>query len=204
MSNTSRKIISIIGIIVGVAIIIIGFSVMNPETWLLGKRDSLGSLISFGADFYTEMYHITYEAAYQVQRAYVNICNAIGWLIVSLGMIDSCFFTYKLIKSITPSAIIQDVREVNKNQARPQDDDNVKFKLDYHTRLSKSALRWNELQRTQGVNIGKCELCGSKKQNLILIEYEDFFGKAKNNVCYDCFCKRCCPDEGADGDQSKA
>ena len=46
---------------------------MNPETYTLGTRDSLGTLIEFGADFYTEIYHMTYSAAHQVQKAYVNI-----------------------------------------------------------------------------------------------------------------------------------
>ena len=49
-----KKTASIIGIVLGIAIIIIGISVMNPETILLGKRDSLGSLLGqYGADFYT-------------------------------------------------------------------------------------------------------------------------------------------------------
>ena len=93
---------SFVGVIVGIVIIIIGFSVMNPETYLLGERDSLGSLIEFGADFYTEIYHMTYQVGHQVQQGYVNICNAIGWLIVCLGAIDICYFLVKTIDVTAP------------------------------------------------------------------------------------------------------
>ena len=91
-----KKKASIIGVVLGIAIIIVGFCVMNPETYQLGTRDSLGSLIEFGADFYTEIYHMTYSTAHQVQKAYVNICNAIGWLIVAIGLFDIAYFVCKM------------------------------------------------------------------------------------------------------------
>ena len=70
---------------------------MNPETILLGKRDSLGSLLGqYGADFYTDIYHMTYQVGFEVQKAYVNICNAIGWLIVAIGLVDVACFSYKM------------------------------------------------------------------------------------------------------------
>jgi ribosomal protein L40E len=87
---------SLVGLIVGVIIIFIGISVMNPDTYLLGKRDSLGSLIEFGGDYQTEMYNMTYQVGHQVQIAYVNICNAIGWLIIAIGAFDICFFLRKM------------------------------------------------------------------------------------------------------------
>ena len=91
-----KKTASIIGIVLGIAIIIVGFCIMNPETILLGKRDSLGSLLgNYGADFYTDIYHMTYEVGFEVQNAYVNICNAIGWLIVAIGLFDIAYFIGK-------------------------------------------------------------------------------------------------------------
>ena len=95
----NKKTVCIIGIALGIIIIIIGLCVMNPETYLLGSRDSFGSLIEFGADFYTEIYSMTYSAAHQVQTAYVNICNAIGWLIVAIGLLDVAYFVYKMAPS---------------------------------------------------------------------------------------------------------
>lgn len=95
----NKKTVCIIGIALGIIIIIIGLCVMNPETYLLGSRDSFGSLIEFGADFYTEIYSMTYSAAHQVQTAYVNICNAIGWLIVAIGLFDVAYFVCKMVSS---------------------------------------------------------------------------------------------------------
>ena len=103
MKSPKKQAPCILCMILGVAIIIVGISVMNPETYQLGSRDSLGFLIEFGGDYQTEMYHITYQVAHQVQKAYVNICNAIGWLIVALGVIDISYFIYKFM-SITEQA----------------------------------------------------------------------------------------------------
>jgi hypothetical protein len=106
---------SLVGVIVGIVIIIIGFSVMNPETYLLGERDALGSLIyEYGADFYTDIYYLTYQVGHQVQQGYVNICNAIGWLIVCLGAIDICYFLVKTVEAA--------VSEVEKTQTEKQDE----------------------------------------------------------------------------------
>jgi hypothetical protein len=85
---------SIIGIALGIAIIIIGICVMNPETYTVGDP-----FIKFGADFYTEMYDVTQEVGGAVQRAYVNICNAIGWLIVAIGLFDVAYFVCKMVSS---------------------------------------------------------------------------------------------------------
>lgn len=95
----NKRTASGIGIVLGIAMIIIGFCVMNPGTALLGSRDATGALIEFGADFYTEIYHMTYASAVQTQEAYVNICRAIGWLIVVVGLFDIAYFVYKLSAS---------------------------------------------------------------------------------------------------------
>ena len=91
----SKKTSCIIGVVIGVIIIFVGIFVQNPERFTLGERDVLGQLISFGGDFYTEIYAATIDAGNAVQRNYVNICNAIGWLIICLGLTDICFFAYK-------------------------------------------------------------------------------------------------------------
>ena len=94
----NKQAASIIGVFVGIAIIIAGFCVMKPDTFTLGERDILGFPIEFGGDYYTEMYSLTISVGSAVQRAYVNICNAIGWLIVALGAIDICYFLFKACK----------------------------------------------------------------------------------------------------------
>ena len=86
-----KKTASIIGIVLGIVIIIVGFCVMNPETYTVGDP-----FIKFGGDFYTEMYDVTREVGGAVQRAYKNICNAIGWLIVAIGLVDIAYFICKM------------------------------------------------------------------------------------------------------------
>ena len=86
-----KKVASIIGIVLGIAIIIVGFCVMNPDTYTVGDP-----FMKFGGDFYTEMYDVTREVGREVQRAYENICNAIGWLIVAIGLFDIAYFVCKM------------------------------------------------------------------------------------------------------------
>lgn len=93
MSNTSKKIVSIIGIVIGVIIIIIGFSLQNTSSYAIGKP------IAFGADFYTEMYAVTKDVGRAINNAINDLIYAISWLIISLGAIDICFFVYKLVKA---------------------------------------------------------------------------------------------------------
>ena len=92
MTNNSKKIASIIGIIVGVTIIIVGFSLQDTSNY------SIGESIKFGADFYTEMYDVTKDVGRAINYAINDLICAIGWLIVSIGAIDICFFVYKLVK----------------------------------------------------------------------------------------------------------
>lgn len=93
-----KNVVNYAGVVLGVFAIVIGFVVMNPETYILGRRDALGSLVEFGADFYTEMYHMTYQVGMEVQRAYANVCNAVGWLIVFFGAFDICYFLSKIVQ----------------------------------------------------------------------------------------------------------
>lgn len=51
---------------------------------------------------------------------------------------------------------------------------------------------WNNAQKAQGVTVGKCGVCGTKKTYVLFVEFEDFFGKTEKNVCYECFCEQNC------------
>lgn len=97
MSDYSKKIVSVIGIVVGVAIIIIGFSLQGTSVYAIGEQ------IKFGADFYTEMYAVTQDVGHAINYAINDLIRAVGWLIVSLGAIDICFFGYKLAEGIKAS-----------------------------------------------------------------------------------------------------
>ena len=147
----NQKTARIIGIALGIIIINIGLYVMNPETHLLGSRDSLGSLIEFGADFYTEIYHMTYSAAHQVQTAYVNICNAIGWLIVAIGLLDVAYFVYKMASDEEKG----NIAEVTK--LPPAEDIFAKIKAKNSTEQVKRCPYCGDI-----VKLGRCEMCGKE------------------------------------------
>ena len=110
----------IIGMIVGIVIVIAGFCVMNPN------KSSIGQHITFGADFYTEIYDVTREVGGAVNTATQSICKAIGWLIVALGAIDFCYFLSKMIglnpkkKSETAMPSVIERLEVNKPITQPR------------------------------------------------------------------------------------
>lgn len=56
---------------------------------------SIGEQIKFGADFYTEMYDVTIDVGHAINYAINDLIRAMGWLIISIGAIDICFFAYK-------------------------------------------------------------------------------------------------------------
>ena len=119
MPNTSKKLVSIIGIIVGVIIIIIGFSLQDTSSYSIGKS------IKFGADFYTEMYDVTKDVGRAINNAINDLICAISWLIISLGAIDICFFVYKLVKASEKSDSYVAVVPVEEN-AKREAEENVR------------------------------------------------------------------------------
>ena len=96
-----KKTASIIGIVLGIAIIIVGFCVQGISVDAAGA-DVGNSYMKFGADFYTEIYDVTRDVGLAMNRAQRNICgavesvcDAIGWLIVALGLFDIAYFVCK-------------------------------------------------------------------------------------------------------------
>ena len=95
MPNVLRRIIAILGILVGIVIIIIGVETTNTYIW----KTDVGDGLRFGADFYTEIYEVTSEVGHAVNNntaGLEHVCEAIGWLIVSIGAIDILAFAYLL------------------------------------------------------------------------------------------------------------
>lgn len=106
----SKIIVSGVGILIGIIIIIVGFNVQSISGTYISEY-TVGEPIEFGADFYTEMYNVTKDvgnavnnAANDLGSAIANacgyICNAVGWLIVVIGLIDICVFGYKLFGAV--------------------------------------------------------------------------------------------------------
>ncbi len=116
MSRRSKNTMSFVGITVGVLIIIIGFLVQNTSNY------SIGSDIKFGADFYTEMYDVTRDIGYVI----IGLVKAVGWLIISIGAIDVCFFGYKIVKGNTQYNDSEYSERVNNNHATYSYHDSIK------------------------------------------------------------------------------
>ena len=78
------------------------------------------------------MYDVTRDVGYAVNGtkaaiadAAEGVCDAIGWLIISLGAIDICFFVYKLVKASEASAIeVKAKVQAEENVSQPQIIDN--------------------------------------------------------------------------------
>ena len=114
----NKKTAGIIGIILGIAIIVIGFCVtgisVEAGSHSLSGASTIGKDVAFGADFYTEIYSVTQDVGYAVNAASRNIngavnnaqqnicgaveraCDAIGWLIVAIGLFDIAYFVCKI------------------------------------------------------------------------------------------------------------
>ncbi len=130
----NKKIASLIGIGLGIAMLIVGFCVQGINVDSGSYSDSysatVGSNIKFGADFYTEIYDVTKDVGEAVNAANKNIrgavnnaqrnicnaiesiCDAIGWLIVVIGLFDIAYFGYKFVPCIeAPVAAAQDTPE---------------------------------------------------------------------------------------------
>ena len=151
-----KKTASIIGIVVGIAIIIIGICVMNPETFQIGERNSLGLPIEFGADFYTEMYGVTLDVGGAVQQAYKNICNAIGWLIVAIGLVDIAYFICKMASCKDDGARVEH-NKVTPTTVPPQKDIFASVRVNTSTSTVKRCPDCGDI-----VKSGRCEMCGKE------------------------------------------
>lgn len=53
------------------------------------------------------------------------------------------------------------------------------------------SLAWEELKSVQGNKIGRCSVCGKKRQPIVFTEFEDQFGKGRGELCFECFKDRC-------------
>ncbi len=110
MTKISKIIVASVGLLLGIIIIIIGINVQSVYGTYMSEYD-VGKPIEFGADFYTEMYDVTKDVGNAINNASNDIgaaisnatryiCEAVGWLIISIGLIDICVFTYKLFGSL--------------------------------------------------------------------------------------------------------
>ena len=93
-----NKVSKILGILIGIAIVVMGLRLLNVDTSYV--RDS----VKFGGDFYTEIYGVTRNAVQAVNHATKTIANCIGWLMISVGSITAISFLSKLTDVLSADA----------------------------------------------------------------------------------------------------
>jgi rubrerythrin len=97
-----KGITCLLGAIIGIIIVFIGIHVQGIS--IDRSHTTIGENIKFGTDFYTEMYEVTQDVGQSINslkstvaNAAESVCDAIGYLIMSLGLTVSCFFGYKIV-----------------------------------------------------------------------------------------------------------
>ena len=106
MKKSLKALVCAAGIVLGVIMIIMGLCVLNTSH-STASGPYIGKSISFGADFYTEIYSVTKDVGLaindaakdvtgSINNAVDNICGAISCMIISIGLVDIAFFAYKL------------------------------------------------------------------------------------------------------------
>ncbi len=105
MSNTGKKVASIIGILIGVIVMIVGFVLPHSKTFSQASYPTteiqqistttlhttqldttpVGSNIGFGADFYTEIYNVSKDIGNAINNNTVIVGTAINNNTVQLG-----------------------------------------------------------------------------------------------------------------------
>lgn len=103
--NKSKLIVCLLGIVIGLALVYVGFTVQDCSYDLV-TTSSIGQPNNFEDTYEDEIYSVTQDVGHAVNnttravstntKALTDICKAIGWLIVALGATNAVFFTYKL------------------------------------------------------------------------------------------------------------
>ena len=125
-----KKIFCILGIIVGIAMIVIG---VNAAGYSVGNTYEMPLDYTFGADYYTEQYGATRDAAlnsaylgYALQGALTFGIAFLGKALAALGAAVICLFGYKLGKcfdgtesTAVPAPVAEPVSETAENAEVP-------------------------------------------------------------------------------------
>lgn len=107
-----KKLIQLVGVLVGIAIIIAGVNLMNNVPSPASIDTEYAISYSFGADFYTEMYGVTYDILSQLNnmasglrgnfgRVLSAMYELVSTLIIVLGTITTAAFGYLFLTDFT-------------------------------------------------------------------------------------------------------
>jgi hypothetical protein len=84
------KIISLIGVAAGILVIVLGIVVMSSYSGSWSDTST-----SFGADFYTYSYKATARAGNNIDEVGDMLQQALGFILIAMGLFDSCYFGLK-------------------------------------------------------------------------------------------------------------
>ena len=101
--NKLAKIICLVGIIGGIIVILLGISVMDSFS---GSWSD--TYTSFGADFYTYSYKATARAGNNIDALGDMLENALGCILIAMGIFDSCYFALKFAAVPSDPKPVQD------------------------------------------------------------------------------------------------
>lgn len=107
-----KKLIQLVGVLVGIAIIVAGVDLMNNVPSPASIDTEYAISYSFGADFYTEMYGVTYDILSQLNNMASGLRGNFGrmlsamyelasTLIIVLGTITTAAFGYLFLTDFT-------------------------------------------------------------------------------------------------------
>ncbi len=100
-TKVSQLVISVVGILIGILSIILGFVEIFPDYDSISTR--INGSIQFGADYYTESYAAMARAANNlatVTDRLEQIQQAVGFAFLIVGLLIVLVFTMKLIAAI--------------------------------------------------------------------------------------------------------
>ena len=113
--NKLLKIVTLLGVLAGVAIMIFGFIVLDSYDGYWADTS-----VSFGGDFYSYSYKATAKAANNVDDLGEMMAQAMGFLLISIGLTDACFFGVKFV-GLLPEKKEEATAEVTEEAADPED-----------------------------------------------------------------------------------
>lgn len=141
----------IIIIIAGVLAIIMGIGLLD-EIYGYAR----GRAITFGADFYTEIYRVTEDVYYEVKSLNYNVLEGLGWLLIVFGLTDISLSLYKLmgvLKGINTKELT-----VENNTASGETASEIMNGIDSNK---------TEISDEENASEWKCPKCGDIHQNYV-------------------------------------
>ena len=94
-SILSKRVICVVGVIVGIAIIIGGFVISKYFNGMLSSGPTTST--TFGADYYTKQYGATTDILWDIYNVFMVTRLGISLMLFSFGAFDICYFLQNFV-----------------------------------------------------------------------------------------------------------